>query len=112
MPTPAITTGLMIANIGLGQGPGLAVTAPANAVWDLCTYTGEVDLDLIENADITAHARFTSSGAQTWTFTITNQTSNSTSGGFICLKEATQSTVWTPAPARIRYVPIYSVHRR
>ena len=82
-PTPLAANGLVLLNVGLGQGPGLAVTAPSGAVWDLCTYTGETDLDLIENADIMAHYAFSSAGAQTWTFTITNIASNSTSGGWV-----------------------------
>jgi hypothetical protein len=84
-PSPSATnsTGLTLANIGLGAGPGLAVTAPSGAIWDLALYTGEVDSDAIENADIMAHYHYTATGAQTWTFTITNQTSNNTSGGFI-----------------------------
>lgn len=93
-PSPSNTNGLVIANIGLGQGPGKAVTAPAGAVWDLCTYTGETDLDLIENADIMAHYHNTASGSQTWTFTITSVASNSTSGGLICFIAAPPPTAY------------------
>lgn len=83
-PSPSPTSvGLSIANIGLGQGPGLGVTSPSGAIWGYCIYTGELDLDLMENADIMAHYVNLAGGAQTWTFTITSQTSNSTSGGFI-----------------------------
>lgn len=93
LPSPANTNGLVIANIGLGQGPGLAVTAPSGAVWDLCLYTGETDFDLIENADITCHYHNTASGSETWTFTITNQASNSDSGGFIAFKAASSTVL-------------------
>lgn len=82
-PSPVNQNGVMIAAVGLGQGPGLAVTSPATAVWDFCTYTGELDTDTIENADILAHYYYGASGPQTWTFTITNQATNSTSGGFV-----------------------------
>lgn len=93
LPAPTSSKGLTIANIGLGQGPGLAVTAPSGAIWDLALYTGETDLDLLENADIMAHYKYTASGSQTWTFTITNQASNSDSGGFISFKEASLVTL-------------------
>lgn len=83
-PSPSNSNGLVLCNVGLGQGPGLAVTAPSGAIWDLCTYSGEVDSDAIENADIMAHYHNTASGAITVTFTITNVGSNNTSGGTIC----------------------------
>lgn len=82
-PSPTSSAGLTISNIGLGQGPGLAVTAPSGAIWDLCTYTDEIDGDLIENADIMAHYAYSAAGAQTWTFSITDVAANSTTGGFI-----------------------------
>jgi hypothetical protein len=80
-PSPTSSAGLTIANIGLGQGPGLSVTAPSGAIWDLATFTGETDTDSMENADIMAHFSYSSSGAQTWTFTVANSTT--TSGGFV-----------------------------
>ena len=82
-PSPANSNGLVIVALGLGNGPGLAVTAPSGAIWDYCTYTGETDFDLIENADIFAHYSNSASGSETWTFTITSVASNSTSGGWI-----------------------------
>jgi hypothetical protein len=39
-PTPTFAPGLCIANVGLGQGPGIGITAPSGAVFDLCTYGG------------------------------------------------------------------------
>lgn len=83
-PSPSVTAtnGIIWAAVELGQGPGLGVTSPAGAIWDLCTYTGEVDTDLMENADILAHYKYSASGSQTWTFTITNNPSNNTAGGF------------------------------
>lgn len=101
-PSPVGSKGLMVANVELGQGPGLAVTAPSGAIWDLATYTGETDLDLLENADIMAHYRYTASGTQTWTFTITNQASNSTNGGFVAFKEA--SSVQLPTGMQLIFM--------
>jgi len=90
-PSPTSAPGITICNIGLGAGPGLGVTAPTGARWLLCTYpTLETDFDLIENADIMAWTPYAATGAQTWTFSITNNASNSTSGGFIS---------FLPAPA-------------
>jgi len=92
-PSPTAAPGITIANIVLGQGPGLGVTAPTGARWLLCTYpTLEDDGDVIENADIMAWYPYAATGAQTWTFSITNIASNSTGAGFISFKQA-------PAPA-------------
>lgn len=91
---PTASTGVTYVNVGLGQGPGLAVTSPSGAIWDLCTYSGETDLDEMENADIMAHGSFSVAGAQVWTFTITNQVSNSTSGGAITVSGAPPPTHW------------------
>lgn len=81
-PSPTSTNGITIANIGLGQGPGLGVTSPTGAVFDFAGYSGETDSDGLNNADLMAHYVNTVSGAQTWTFSITNVVSNSTSGGW------------------------------
>ena len=91
-PTPTSSAGITIGAIGLGQGPGLTVTAPAAAVFALMTYTGETDFDYIEDADLAAHFYYTSSGAQTWTWSITSVASNSTSGGFASFKSAPLAT--------------------
>jgi hypothetical protein len=66
--TPTTTNGVVIAVMGLGQGPGLGLGsgAPTNAVFDLVTYTGETDLDLMENADAQAHYYYSSSGTVNW----------------------------------------------
>jgi hypothetical protein len=103
-PAPTNDSGLIIAAIGVGDGPGLAVTAPATAVWDFCTYTGELDTDTIENADILAHFYYTTAGSQTWTFSITSRATNSTSGGFIWFRTA-RAAVITPHLAPMRGVP-------
>jgi len=96
-PSPTSTSGITIAAIGLGQGPGLGVTAPSGAIFDLCTYTGETDFDYIEDADLAGHYYYTSSGAQTWTWSITSVGSNSTSGGIASFKWApAASFTWLP----------------
>jgi hypothetical protein len=41
--TPNNATDLVIAIAGCGVGPGLSVTSPAGAIFDLVTYSGEVD---------------------------------------------------------------------
>jgi len=89
-PSPTVANDLVIENVGLGQGPGTAVTAPAGAIWDLATYTGETDIDGIENADIMAHYKASSTGSITFTYTVANSTSSS--GGYIALKQATGGT--------------------
>ncbi len=65
------TTGpneLVIATMGIGDGPGLGLAsgAPSGAVWDLVTYSGEVDNDLMENADAAAHVYTTAAGVEIW----------------------------------------------
>ena len=82
-PSPVASAGLLIANVELGLGPGLAVTSPSGAVWDLANYTGENDSDCLENADICAHYYFSASGAETWTFTITSHPGINTAAGYI-----------------------------
>jgi len=99
-PSPDSSYGLAIANMGLNLGPGLAITSPSGAVFDFCTYSGETDLDLIENADLMAHYRYLASGAQTWTWSITSQTGNTTSGGTILLTGSGPSpTISTSTPS-------------
>jgi hypothetical protein len=92
-PSPSGSSDLVIANVELGQGPGLGTTAPTGAYWDLANYVGETDLDLMENADIMSHYVSSASGAQTWTFSITAIASNSTDGGFIYFKAAPPAVV-------------------
>jgi hypothetical protein len=85
-PSPSNTNGLVLYNVELGTGPGLAVTAPSGAIWYLSNYTGQTDNDLMENSDIGAFYWNTASGAITSTFTITSEAGNSYLGGFICFK--------------------------
>jgi hypothetical protein len=89
-PSPISPNTLVIANIALGMGPGLGVTSPSGAIWDLCTYApSEQDGDKMENADIMAHYNSANPGSETWTFTITNNATNNSIGGFIVFKSST-----------------------
>ena len=85
-PTPVASSGIVICNPGLGQGPGLSVTSPVGAVWDLCLAGGGTDVSMLENADLCAHYLFSSAGAETWSWTIAQTTS--TNGGWIVFKAA------------------------
>jgi hypothetical protein len=89
---PTITTTgpneLVIATMGDGIGPGLGLAAgsPTGAVWDLTTYSGEVDNDLMENADAVGHVYTTAGGVENWNWTITVQSSDSCSSEAVAFK--------------------------
>lgn len=84
------TGGMMIASVQLGTGPGLgfAPGAPAGAVFDLVNYTGEIDNDYMDNADLMGHAHYPAGGGTyNWNWTITNNGTNAL-GGAIAFKSA------------------------
>ena len=89
---PTITTTganeLVIATMGIGDGPGLAMAsgAPTGAVWDLVTYAGENDTDLMENADALAHVYTTTATTEHWNWTITSNGDNSCSAEAVAFK--------------------------
>lgn len=86
--TPQAANSLII-NAGiLGQGPGLAVTSPAGAIWDLCTYSFEIDVDNMENADLLAHYYNSSTAAENWNWTITSIANNTSAGIAVEFKAA------------------------
>ena len=89
-PTPTTGNGIVIANVGLGTGPGKSITSPSGAIFDLCTYTGETDLDIIEDADLSAHYYYSSNTAETWTWTCS--VSSSASGGYAIFAAAPSGT--------------------
>lgn len=92
-PTPVASTTMTIINVGLGNGPCTGISSgPTGGAFALCTYTGELDTDVIENADCSAHVRATASGAQTWTFFMAH-TPNTTSGGSLTLTESVSGGV-------------------
>ena len=75
--TPGHNSALILTYMALGTGPGLSVTSPTGAVWDLVTYTNESDVDYMENADAVAHKYLASSGTTyNFNWTITSQASN------------------------------------
>ena len=76
---PTGTNELVIATMGIGDGPGLGLAsgAPTGAVWDLTTYSGEVDTDLMENADALAHVYTTTASVENWNWSITPRSNNS-----------------------------------
>jgi hypothetical protein len=79
--TPTGANELVIATMGIGDGPGLGLAsgAPSGTVWDLTTYTGEYDTDLMENADAQAHLYSTTTATEHWNWTITSNGNNSCS---------------------------------
>jgi hypothetical protein len=86
--TPTGTNELVIATMGIGDGPGLGLAsgAPSGAVWDLTTYTSEMDLDLMENADGLAHVYNTTTATEHWNWTITSNGDNSCSSEAVAFK--------------------------
>lgn len=77
--TPQASNSLIIARGSLGQGPGLSVTSPVGAVFTLTTYSGEIDTDLMENADLEAVYYNPSTSALHFDWTFTNNPSNTNS---------------------------------
>jgi hypothetical protein len=77
--TPLTANGLVIAVMGIGDGPvlGLAAGSPSGAVFDLVTYSDEIDLDLMENADAHAHLYNSDTSAESWNWTLTPNSNNS-----------------------------------
>lgn len=82
--TPTNSNGFCLASMGLGQGPGLSVTSPTGATFDLVTYTGEVDGDLMENADALAHYYNPNTTQINWDWTFSNQPSNTAFATGVC----------------------------
>ena len=84
----AATTTISFTTIGISLAASAAWTATYTAAgtsagsFQAVTFIGETDFDYIEDADLSAHYYYASSGAETWTWTITNVASNSTSGGW------------------------------
>ena len=86
--TPTGAHELVIATMGIGDGPGLGLASgsPSGAVWDLATYAGENDNDLMENADAQAHIYTTTTGAEHWNWSITSHPDNSCSAEAVAFK--------------------------
>jgi hypothetical protein len=79
--SPTGTNELIIATMGIGDGPGLGLAsgAPSGAFWDLTTYDGEFDVDLMENADALAHVYTSTASVENWNWMITTNGNNSCS---------------------------------
>ena len=88
--TPTGANELVIATMGIGDGPGLGVAsgAPSGAVWDLPTYSGETDNDLMENADAQAHLYGAAASVEHWNWTITSNGDNSCASEAVAFKPA------------------------
>jgi hypothetical protein len=72
--TPKSAPGLTITRTSLGQGPssGLAAGCPTGAVFDYVYYTGETDLDMMDNADFEAHVFNTDLSVENWNVAVAN----------------------------------------
>ncbi|HZJ55839.1 MAG TPA: hypothetical protein VFD38_16980 [Myxococcaceae bacterium] len=72
--TPASAPGLTITATSFGQGPaaGLAAGCPVGAIFDFVHYTGETDLDTMDNADFRAHVFHTDRSTQHWNIDVAN----------------------------------------
>jgi hypothetical protein len=72
--TPASANGLTIASAVLGTGPssGLNTGSPPGAIFDLVYYTGETDLDTMDNADCKAHVYNTDLAQENWNWVVAN----------------------------------------
>ena len=77
--TPLTANGLVLAVMGIGDGPvlGLGTGSPVGAVFNLVTYRDEIDLDLMENADAHAHLYNTDTSAESWNWNLTPNSNNS-----------------------------------
>ncbi len=86
--TPTGPNELVIATMGIGNGPGLGlgVGAPDGAVWDITTFSGEVDTDLMENADALAHVYTAATSVENWNWNITPNSNNSCSAEAVAFK--------------------------
>lgn len=85
--TPTGANELVIATMGIGNGPGLGLASGSPAgVWDLTTYTHEVDTDLMENADALAHFYNTTTLTEHWNWHITPNGNNSCSSEAVAFK--------------------------
>ncbi|MGZ6076230.1 MAG: hypothetical protein ACXWK6_00350, partial [Myxococcaceae bacterium] len=72
--TPASAPGLTITATSFGQGPssGLAPGCPAAAIFDFVHYSGETDLDTMDNADFRAHVFNADQSTQHWNIAVAN----------------------------------------
>jgi hypothetical protein len=69
-----VSLGLTIARTSFGTGPssGFAPGSPSGAIFDYVYYTGETDLDTMDNADFAAHVFNTDLSTETWNIALSN----------------------------------------
>jgi hypothetical protein len=72
--TPPSAPGLTITATSFGQGPssGLASGCPVGSIFDFVYYTGETDLDTMDNADFRAHVFHSDLSTQHWNIAVSN----------------------------------------
>jgi hypothetical protein len=74
--TPTTSNGLVVCSTALDTGPGFSVTSPSGAVFNYCTYTGEIDADNNDNGDLMAHYYNPNTSAIDWNWTMSAQNPN------------------------------------
>jgi hypothetical protein len=67
--TPTTANGLTIAGMPMGAGPVKGVVGPTHAIFDLVYYTGELDFDMMENADAVGHYYNPDLSTENWSWT-------------------------------------------
>ncbi len=75
--TPTASPGVVISWIGFNLGATVALTSPAGAILDACTYDAIMDGDCMDNADGLAHLFYTTNTAQHWNWTDTQSAQQS-----------------------------------
>lgn len=75
--TPTQSNSMIFAMLADGLGPVSAITAPAGNQSDILSYTGWTDSSNYSSGDGWGHIYNTSTAAQSWTWTIPSQPSNS-----------------------------------
>lgn len=66
--TPGVTSGIVVAVIGVNLGPPDSVVTPSCGKFLSVTYTGESDLSYMDNGDFHAICYYSSNAAQSWVF--------------------------------------------
>jgi hypothetical protein len=86
--TPTTANGLVIVVMGDGNGPvlGLDTGSPSGAIFDIVNYTGEIDVDLMENADGQAHIYNSDTNVENWNWRITSNPNNSVDATAVAFK--------------------------
>ena len=88
--TPTTRNGLVLVVADNGKGPvlGFASGAPATAIFDLVTYQGETDDDLMENADGKGHVYNADTRQISWHWTITPNSEGGIAATSVAFKAA------------------------